>query len=299
MLWLSLSIGGALLNSLRELLTRRVTVNSTVRLDALACALRNLLVIALMGVVATIWYCTGSQGAHYRAAFTGVLPLLLVASLLETGGQLLYFYAMSRIHVGTLSAIWSSTPLWVVPLNLIWYNDGAMTPMGMLGMALLFVSVVLPFAGGLMSAKKDSCPEAKYGMLATLGSAMLFAGTTLIMKKMMVEIGPATLAIWYPPVLLYLGVLTLIKKPARECLRRHGLFTAHTWMFPFHVVVMIFTVQAYALAPAAWVSSAKRAGVLFTVIAGAWLLGETSSFKRNFVAAIIAIAGLAALAFGQ
>lgn len=218
----------------------------------------------------------------------GTLWLGILAGALFGGEFLLIFVGLEYTTVARNTLLVNTMPFWVL-LGAHFLLGERMTLVKLAGLVAAFAGVVLVFADRLSLPS----PEALFGDALSLAAGVLWAATTLVIKRSrLTEIGAEKLLLYQLAMASIMALpLLLVSGPAVRGL--DALAIGALAFQAIYIVAITFQVWFWLMRryPASGLASFAFLSPVFGVLCGSVLLGEPSS-PSIFIALALIAAGL-------
>jgi drug/metabolite transporter (DMT)-like permease len=208
------------------------------------------------------------------------LRLHVLRGLLGVGGGLLAFYAYSQLPLADAYAIIFTTPLMITALSLPLLGE----PVGW----RRWSAVAVGFAGVLIMLRPGVAPIG-VGALAALGGACLSALSILMVRRLGTTESTASIALYSNlTVVLIAGALQpfggIVPVALDLCLMAAAGLIGGT--------ALLVLIEAYRRAPAALVAPFQYSQMIWAILLGFLVWGDTPEAAKLFGAAVVAASGL-------
>ena len=281
-MWIVYTIACALCLSLTDLFTKKYSH----RLDDVSIALGRV-VFALP----ILWAAVIIDGVPPLEP--GIIGVYLVAIPFEVTAFLLYIRAIRVSPLSLTVPYLSFTPVFLLgtsPVILGEQSSLYAVPGIMLITAGAFVLNLHTARGGICAPLKATLKEK--GSVYMLITAFIYSITSNLGKMGVMKSSPSFFAASYVSI-LSLAVLAIhiqkyrLKNPFKKELFIIGFFSA--MMMLFHMTAIRLTLVSYMI-------SVKRSSLLFSILFGAWFLGE-KNLRERITGGIIMITGIVIITF--
>ncbi len=276
-LWLPLALGSALAVALADLSLKRFFGDCSPYTMALVRWLFPLPFLAALGI-SLAW---PAVDATFWLAVAAALPLELLAALA-------YMKALKICHLSLCLPLLAFTPVFLILTGWLVLGE-TLNVSGLAGIALV--------AGGSYSLGLGTERAAWWEPLAALARepgarlmllvAAIYSLTAALGKLAILHSEPAFFGVFYPAVV---GGCLLAGYPFSRTPQVSALTARWTFGLLVGLAVaaeIICHVFGMSLAPAAYLIAVKRLSILFSVILGAWVLGERPFLPRLLAAALM------------
>ena len=225
--------------------------------------------VLVVGTAATLGRLGEVQTRH--------LPQHLLRNAIHFTGQNLWFWALTAIPLAQVFALEFTSPIWVILLSPLFLGE-RLTRVKLL-------AALLGFAGAMIVARPD-ITHIEPGVLAAAGSALCFAGSMILTKRLTRAESIVSILFWLAVIQGILGLIAsgwdgLITLPTLATLPWLGLIGAAG------IIAHLCLTQALSLASASLVAPIDFIRLPLIAVVGMALYGEPLEWAVLLGGAII------------